>query len=192
MKFLWVDMETTGLNENAEPLQISGFITETLLGDKLETFNFFVKPSSLDLIEKGATAIHGITKERASEFGSNQDAILELRDLLEKRNPITRKKWHKVKQDKYIIVGYNVGFDMGFLMEWFAKYSKNSFWQYFCGYTYDIYPRAVKHWVEGDFQSDDLKLPTLVNKLGLGSGNSHDAEFDIDVTRQLLFKLNQF
>ena len=189
---LWIDTETTGVTqERDQVLQLAGMIE--INGVIVESFNYWVKPTDLGLISKGATAVNGITKEIASTYRDPREVVVEFRELLEKWLPATKKKYN-MKKDKYILAGYNTNFDAGMLNHFFALHSRKPFVQYTGFIKIDVYQRVQDLMIERDWYWDlpkhGLSYICEVNDVDLGN-KAHDAMYDIHATRELYLKLKE-
>ena len=104
-KYLYIDVETTGLNAWQNGIsQLSGIIE---IDDEIkEKFNFFVKPFPDDLIEDEALKITGFTREQLKTFEDPIEVWKKLKTIFGKYvNPF------KKGGEKFISVGYNFQFD---------------------------------------------------------------------------------
>ena len=126
---LFIDTETTGLSGKKYHyliLSLTGHDSLRLRGLKVKSMeqqfpesNLIIKPDSFT-IPHGATAIHGITTERAQEEGSDIVSVL--------------KKISTSMSNCSCIVGHNVDFDLSVIVaesiktefQCHLKYSKNS------------------------------------------------------------------
>lgn len=104
MKVLWIDTETTGLSENAAPIQISGVIE--INGEVKEEFDIFLKPFKGADIEQEALNIHGLSLEKIETFQDTKEGYKKLLEIFDRYID----KYDKM--DKFIVAGYNVEFDL--------------------------------------------------------------------------------
>lgn len=104
MKILWVDTETTGLSNDAAPIQISGIVE--IDGEVKDEFNIFLKPFEGADIQQEALDIHGLSLNEINSFQESVDGYKEMLAVFDKYiNKYDR-------DDKFIVAGYNVDFDL--------------------------------------------------------------------------------
>ena len=167
MNFLWIDVETTGLYADKHDVVQLACIP-VINGVRQKPFNEFCQPVNWDAVEDGAIRVHGITREmmRASQPPA------ELLDKL--------IKYLKSFNTRFVIAGYNVGFDKKFTASFFTKHNVSShFFDLFELNIHDTYARAKE--VKSQLPTENLKLETLANYYKVEI-KAHDALSDIDAT----------
>ena len=167
MNFLWIDVETTGLYADKHDVVQLACIP-VINGVRQKPFNEFCQPVNWDAVEDGAIRVHGITREmmRASQSPT------ELLDKL--------IKYLKSFNTRFVIAGYNVGFDKKFTASFFTKHNVSShFFDLFELNIHDTYARAKE--VKSQLPTENLKLETLANYYKVEI-KAHDALSDIDAT----------
>lgn len=167
MNYLWIDVETTGLNEKKNDI-IQLACIPIINGVVQPTFNEYCQPFNFNAIEPEALKVHGLT--------------LEMIDTFQPPNVMFDKFIDYIKSFgvKFTIAGFNVNFDKRFLSASFSKISKNQDFSKL--FTIDIhctYKRATD--VKGKIASKSLKLEALANLYGIKI-NAHDALSDISAT----------
>ena len=117
MKILYFDTETTGLSDNSAIIQIGGIIE--IDGKIVKEFNIFSQPHEGADISKEALAINGITLEQIGIFQTCSSAYKELKNIFD----MYIDKYDK--NDKFIVAGYNVEFDVKKLSSFFKNNNDN-------------------------------------------------------------------
>lgn len=181
MKLLFFDIETTGVMHWRNGIhQISGCIE--IDGEVKEYFDFKVKPNPACTIEDAALAVSNITKETVLSYPDMYNVYLQFTKMLAKYV----NKFDK--RDKFFLVGYNnASFDNQFLRAFFVQNGDNYFGSYFWSSSLDVMVLATKHLMNERHNMKDFKLSTVASFAGIKIDESklHDAEYDINITRQL-------
>ena len=112
-RLLFIDIQTTGYDPNVDSiLQLAGRIR--IDGVDVDEFNFFMKPYKENEVSLEAFKSHGISQSEAEGFKDQSNAFATFTSILDE---------HGFGQccggDLGYVVGYNVDFDIKFLMEWF-------------------------------------------------------------------------
>jgi DNA polymerase-3 subunit alpha len=167
MNYLWIDVETTGLNEKKNDI-IQLACIPIVNGVPQKSFNEFCQPLSWENVEQEALDIHGISRDMLATFQTSSEMFDKFVAYISSF------------QVKFTIAGFNVSFDKRFLSASFSKLSKNQeFSKLFTIDIHCVYKRAtdVKHKIA----SKSLKLEALANLYGIEI-NAHDALSDISAT----------
>ncbi|WP_028856704.1 3'-5' exonuclease [Psychrilyobacter atlanticus] len=185
MKILWYDTETTGLTENSAMFQISGVIEVD--GELKEEFDIFCHPHEGADISEQALEVTGMSREELDGFQSPKKAYEELVEIFSKYID----KFDR--EDKFIIAGQNVKFDIDVLNRFFKRNNDNylgSFLNYkqvfdtLSVYTAleiaDVVPKLENH-----------KLETICKIMGVELSNAHNSLADIKATKEVGDKLLQ-
>ena len=183
-KFLYYDLETTGLTKEHGIVEIGGLID--IDGEIIETFNFKVKPFEDDLIDEKALEVTNLTREEIETF---EDPLVVKDKLLE----IFDKYINKFKKsDKFITFGFNNRvFDFPMLINWFNKCDEKylgsyiSYKQKFDTLAFLENMRIMKLLPH----STNTKLGEVCEEYGVDLKNAHSALDDIIATRELTYKL---
>lgn len=182
-KVFWMDTETSGLEpERYGLLTLAGLVE--IDNEIKEEFIFKVKPFPTDLISEEALKINNINHEEIKAFNDPLELLLDLNIL-----------WNKYidcydKYDKFIVAGYNVGFDVAFLESFFRKIGNNYLYSYLSHKVIDIlsllrfldYARILTF--------DSFKLSDVCNEFGMEI-QAHDALSDIKATYEVAQKIKQ-
>lgn len=94
--------------------------------------------------------------------------------------------------DKFYLIAYNSPFDSAFLRRWFEKNGDNFFGSYFLFPDICVMRMFVLSALDQGFRLPNFKLPTVAHHFGItdtSSDNWHEALFDVEVTRQIFYKL---
>lgn len=177
-KIFYADLETTGVDENANGIIQIAVILEK---DKqlVDTYSTYVAPGPTDKIDEGALAVNGKTIEEIRDYPPPVVAGAALVSFLSKHiNPYD-------PQDKWVFCGHNSSFDQKFLYKFFRKYTSLSLNNFVHSYLLDTYAMAQVLWLCGEFpEIKNLKLPTLAEHYKI-EHRAHDAVSDTEVARQL-------
>jgi DNA polymerase-3 subunit epsilon len=183
MKKFYFDTETTGVNPGVNDIiQLAGIIE--IDGDIKEKFTFEMQPFNYDNINQGALDTHGITIEKMKTFMNPKEAYSKLIDIFD----IYINKFDR--EDKFIVCGYNVRFDIDFLNSFFKKNSDNFLFSYI-GTVKDPFPVFGYLKSLEKIKTEDLKLGTMCKYFGISLDNAHDALADIEATKMLIEKLDK-
>lgn len=189
-KLFWFDCETTGLNEFKNDIIQLAFIME-INNQVVERGQIKMQPLNYDddviggAISPGALKIHGITIQDMKQYPTQADGFIFLQKLLEKHVDKYNKK------DKFTPAGWNVNFDMKFLQGLFKKQGCKYFGSYFDYHYLD--PMVVLNYLRfyGRLTTTNAKLGTAAEHFGVEL-KAHDAMSDIETTREISRKLNNF
>lgn len=177
MKILWYDTETTGLTENSAMFQISGVIE--IDGKEVEEFDIFCKPHKDADISDQALEVTGVTMEKLESYQSPKDAYEQLVDIFSKYI----NKFDK--EDKFVIAGQNIRFDIDVLNRFFKRNNDNylgSFLNYKQVFdTLSIY--TALEIAEVVPKIENHKLETICKTMGVELSNAHNSLADIKATK---------
>jgi len=180
-KILYIDVETTGLDcLKHEIIQLAGIIVVN--GRAEEEFNYHIKPLHLDLSDISlAVALEksGTTMGDLSTYTLPSDIYEELVGVLGKHvNKYNRN-------DKYYLAGYNIGFDLGFIKEFFKNNDDKYLGSWLNWKKIDVL--GLLHYLDycGKLSLSNYRLETACKYFGIGIV-AHDAMSDIRATMELL------
>jgi len=168
VNYLWLDGETTGLDSLRQDLVQLACIP-VIGGQRMPlSFNQYCQPFDYSTVEPEALAVNGLTIEFLRKQQSPEALV---------NNLVT---WAKQFNCRFIIAGYNVGFDKDFIASLFKKVGREAdFLALFTGDTRDTMKRAKK--VKSQLSTVNIKLATLAAHWNIPI-NAHDALSDILAT----------
>lgn len=185
-KILFVDTETTGLDPKINGIhQIAGQIV--ISGKVVEEFDFKFRPLPTEKVEPAALAVSGLIADDIANRPTDSKTVYAKFDAM-----LATHVNRYDKNDKFIIAGYNCGFDAGFINEWFRKHKNIYFFGLCHGGAYlDGLNLALLLEIKsgGRVFVPDRKLATVAKTLGIELEEAHDALADIRATRQVIREL---
>lgn len=171
VNYLWLDGETTGLDPLKNDIVQLACIP-VCAGQRMPvTFNQYCQPIDWNEIDPGALAVNGLTIDFLKKQQSPEAMVNNLVLFAKQFNC------------KFIIAGFNVGFDKDFIASLFKKVNREAdFLTLFTGDIRDTFKRAKA--LKTQLLTPNIKLATLANHFGI-SINAHDALSDIEATMQV-------
>lgn len=172
-KILWLDTETTGTDPKKHAvIQIAALFE--IDGEIKDEFNGLMRPFEQDEIVDKALEVNNRTRDEIMSFENPQSVLSsfksKLNEMVDKYN----------KQDKFILAGYNVGFDMDMMRSSFEKIGDSYFGSWFFWPVIDVRCSVAKEILKG-FRAFNYKLETVCNHFKI----TLDAMSDIKATRDL-------
>jgi DNA polymerase-3 subunit epsilon len=187
MKYFYYDLETTGLHHWKHGIhQLSGLLE--IDGQIVDTINLRVQPNPKAIIDDEALKVGGISREALKTFTPFKDGYKYLTYTLGKYCDKFDKK------DKFHLVGYNnSSFDNAFLRAFFVQNNDKYFNSWFWIDTIDVMVLASNHLKKQRHLMTDFKLSTVAKKLKIkvDEESLHDANYDIEITRQIFKKISK-
>lgn len=192
-KILWLDTETTGLDPLRHGLIEIGGIVEIDFEIK-EEFDIKIGIMEGQEVDEGAALIQGLTleqfKQQVESFRSQpgdgeiyQNPLQAYRQL----------KWifdqyvdRYDKADKFIVAGYNIGFDISFLEMFFKRMGDNYLYSYITS-PVDILA-VVRFMSLGMLNVENHKLETICKAMNIPL-EAHNALNDIRATREIAYRI---
>lgn len=190
MKLLYLDTETSSLDSKLGcPLQISGIIE--IGGVVKQEFDFRLRPHPLAVIDQKALSINGLDAERLHDPDR-----LEPIDAYKKLKSIFLTHIDKYdKSDKFYLVGQNVHFDYGFLLELWNRQGDNYLGSFIHYHKIDLIAMTATLRLAGKLPSDarlpSMKLSALCAYFGMAQ-QTHDSMSDIRQTREIFERYIKF
>ena len=184
IKIIFIDTETGGVNaEKSALIQLSGIIEVD--GTEKEKFNFYIKPFENSEVNEKALEVQGRTLE---ELGTEKyiDESIIYKKFLE----ILDKYIDKYdKNDKFIVAGYNVKFDIDILKALFERNNNKFLFSYFNSSMLDPLYSGRLLQVAGMLPVlENNKLETWCKYFNIEL-KAHDSLQDITATKKLIEKL---
>lgn len=185
MKIIFIDTETTGLIPSKSAItQLSGVVR--IDKKDMETFNFYIKPFEGADINQKALEVQGRTLEdfKNEKFISEEKAYFLFKKILDKYV----NKYDK--NDKFIVAGYNVKFDVDMLQAFFKRQKDNYLFSYISLISMlDPLPCIGMLQLCGLLpELENNKLETWCKHFGI-EFEAHDSLEDICATKELIFKI---
>ena len=178
-KLLFLDTETTGLDPDK-----NGVIQVAMIAGNDE-FNVKLNPLSLGVkVDKEALKINGIKKKHIKKRMNHELAFGKMIEWLDERV----NKYDKT--DKFVVVGYNVKFDVEMLHGWARREEFEYMGSYIDWRVIDVLTLARTAHYLGQLpgEPENFKLGTICELYGI-DGATHDALEDIRATKELFNKI---
>ena len=184
-KIIFIDTETTGFIPSKSAItQLSGVVR--IDKKDMETFNFYIKPFEGADINQKALEVQGRTLEdfKNEKFISEEKAYFLFKKILDKYV----NKYDK--NDKFIVAGYNVKFDVDMLQAFFKRQKDNYLFSYISlNNMLDPLPCIGMLQLCGLLpELENNKLETWCKYFGI-EFEAHDSLEDICATKELIFKI---
>lgn len=183
-KIIFIDTETGGINaEKSALIQLSGIIEVD--GTEKEKFNFYIKPFKNSEVNEKALEVQGRTLEELETEKYIDESIIYKKFL-----EILDKYIDKYdKNDKFIVAGYNVKFDIDILKAFFERNNNKFLFSYFNSSMLDPLYSVRLLQVAGMLPVlENNKLETWCKYFNIEL-KAHDSLQDITATKKLIEKL---
>ena len=182
-KILWADTETGGFSPEKNPILELAAIVE--IDDKVvDEFSIQFHPLSGQTIHPKALEVNGKTEEEISQYPPHEISMMCFKKRLDKYV----NKFNT--EDKFIMAGYNVGFDANFIRNAFLNNNDNYYGSYFFSCNLDVYSEIAKIISMSELRLPNYKLGTVCNAFGIEI-DAHNAKSDIQATRELYYRLQK-
>jgi DNA polymerase III epsilon subunit-like protein len=160
IKFLFLDIETTGFNPDYDFItQIAGILTDEN-GKALKVENFYLKLPEGELMPSKAMRLTGITDELLAEKGvTMEEAAVKLNALVD---------------DETVVVAHYAPFDLHFIEHYFSNAL-----DFICTRTMSYYLRPGKK----------ASLRDVCVAYGVVNENAHNALYDAKATQEVFFTM---
>jgi DNA polymerase-3 subunit epsilon len=182
LKVLWIDTETTGLDPQKHGIFQIAWIID-IDGEIRDRGSLLFNPHWA-LIDPVALGVNKRTEDEIRGFQEAQEAFDHFISVLNKYiNPYD-------KEDKFIVGGYNIDFDLGFLVSWAERMEFKYLFSYLSHRTIDPFKAlGLLQWLGYVPTTKKANLATVCETLGVSLDNAHDAMADIEATRNLSYKI---
>jgi DNA polymerase III epsilon subunit-like protein len=175
-KVLWLDTETTGLNPKVHGLREVDGVEKEKCVFKINPFTYTSKKVEID---DYALSISGVTIEDLQGYERSSYCFKEFCNILTKYVNTDDKK------DVFMIAGYNVSFDVGFIKDWFREVGLyDSYKDLFHYKNLDVFPLVITLKHLGLIDTVDDKLKTVCKHFNIQI-DVHNALSDIQATKNL-------
>jgi DNA polymerase-3 subunit epsilon len=179
-KVFWFDLETTGVfDKTCAILQLAGLVE--IDGQIVNEINLKARPHEGAFISDEALLVNGLDEATIMSYPSHTVMYSELVNFICKYVNKFNKK------DKFVLGGYNVGFDDGFLRELFYRCGDKFYGSLFAWPKLDVQHLIAEQYADG-LRLPDHKLSTICSHFGIPL-DAHEAMGDIVATRNLYYKL---
>jgi DNA polymerase III epsilon subunit-like protein len=179
MKNLWFDCETTGLDPKANDI-LTLALKIYIDGELKETKHYKMQPLRWDNISPEALAKNHLTLDEIKTFQKPSEAFKDLKATFCKYiDPFMK---NKPEDYKFRPGGYNVGFDINFLTEFFKKNGDNFIGSFLDYHKRDVMQEALLMDELGLFKFPSFKLENVAPHLEVAMENAHDAMCDVETT----------
>lgn len=195
IKRCFIDIESTGLDKSCALIQLGAIIDFD--GEIQEKINFKIQPFETDFVEEEAAKLLGITEENFNDLFEDpyikpMTAYIEFQKILKKYiNPFKKPK--DKTGDKFWFIGYNaLGFDYGFYRNWIEKKLNQSYFDsYFWTPAIDVMALAGEYLMDKRPSIDKFKLMNVAKAMDIevDETKAHDALYDIEITREMYYKI---
>ncbi len=183
-KIIFIDTETGGVNaEKSALIQLSGIIEVD--GTEKEKLNFYIKPFENSEVNEKAIEVQGRIFEEL-----RTDKYIDESIIYKKFLEILDKYIDKYdKNDKFIVAGYNVKFDIDILKALFERNNNKFLFSYFNSSMLDPLYSVRLLQVAGMLSVlENNKLETWCKYFNIEL-KAHDSLQDITATKKLIEKL---
>lgn len=189
MKFLWIDTETTGLEEDKHrPFEIAIiFVNNRKEPDGRVTHlecerDFFLNPFREGIeFSPEVTTVTGYTEEQIKNFRPAAEVVPVISEFL--KDTITQ--FGTGPEEKSFLCGYNVPFDYKMLKVLFSDFGIN-FDDFILDHHLDVFSQVK---TAGELRIlpylRDRKLTTVAEFLRVNLENAHNALADIKATKEV-------
>ena len=168
VNYLWLDGETTGLDSLRNDIVQLACVAVVGGVEQPVTFNQYCQAIDWNEIDPGALAVNGLTVDFLKKQQTPQAMVSNLVLFAKQFNC------------RFIIAGYNVGFDKDFIAALFKKVGREAdFLELFTGDIRDTMKRAKQ--LKAQLGTTNIKLATLAEHFKIPI-NAHDALSDIQAT----------
>ena len=176
-KILWLDTECTGVDAFRNDIIQIGYLIE-VDGQMMEESEILMKPGPDSVISPEALMKNKFSEKDFESFQSQSEGIYKFETALQRH--IDRFD----SRDKFVLAGYNVGFDDKFLRAAFKKNKNDYYGAYIMWAKLDVQSFLARYLIETDTSLPNQKLETVCHHFDI-EFDAHDALEDIKATRKL-------
>jgi len=182
---LWIDTETTGIDSTKHGLtQLSCIVDEE--GEIIDEFDVLIRPFKGCKVAKSALEKQNITKDdliNNPDRKTYSEAFELFIDFMSKY--IDRYD----KNQKFVLAGKNVKFDIQFLREFFLKNDDSFFGSWFVYPSIDLDTLIAESVAFDDLTLFNYKLETICEAFDVKIRKAHDSLYDIRATREVYWEI---
>jgi DNA polymerase III alpha subunit (gram-positive type) len=187
MKVLWFDCETTGLDPKINDIITASFLIE-IDGEIVDRLDIQMQPRDYAAISPKALETNGLTIEQIKTFPPQKEGYEKIEAFMSKH--VDKFKKNKTSEDKLIPAGYNVLFDVNFLVELFKKNGNVFIGGLIDYHKIDVASIVLFCKLYKIINITGYKLVEVAKDLEISMDNAHDAGCDIQTTRIVAQKLS--
>lgn len=188
LKRCFIDIETSGLDiYHNGILQIAGIIEIDY--KVVNTFNFNCQLFPDQVADEEALKVNRYTAAQILSFDSPYDTLVKLLRIFD----TYVDKYNKY--DKFSFIGYNSStFDMPWMRVFFKNCNHKYFGSYFWNPSIDVMYNASSKLESVRNSLPNFKLETVAKFFiyGIKEDETHDAAYDIELTRKLFYELENY
>lgn len=182
MRILYCDTETGGLDAKKHALiQIAGILVEN--GKEIDSFDLEMSPYKDQTVTPEALAINGYAPTDIVGLPEPAEQFKKLYSFLD-----------KYSNEKMFIAGYNIQFDIDFIIEFFNRNNaKKVFFNMFYLPGIDVMQLALFKLLKNRSMMENFKQGTVAKELGIDFKETelHDAMNDIKLTREIMRRISK-
>ena len=185
MKVFWLDLETGGLDPQKNPILQLAYIIE-IDGERARSGKLNSRGFDGCEVDPKALVVNGLEWDKVLLDASESELYRMLINVLSSYVNCYDKK------DKFVIGGYNVSFDVGFLRAMFKRQSDKYFGAWFAFQFID--PSSIVRFVQYAGAMDEfarMKLVDLAKHFEVDRPDAHDALADIEMTIDVVNKMKE-
>lgn len=176
-KILWLDIETSGLDcRRNDVLQLAALVE--IDGEIVEEKRFYFRPTNGSKVDKKALEVNGLKLKDVLNYPLAKDTLGKFKAML------TKYVDKFDKEDKFVLAGYYVQFDLNFLRETFKKQGDNYFGSWFFAPVIDVQTFVAICIARFNLRMKNYRLETVCERMGIKL-RAHDAMSDIRATRRV-------
>lgn len=185
MKTLFVDAETTGLDETKHAIwSLSGMIE--IDGVEKDSFDLLVRPDPGDVVAKEVLEMNGWTMEQFREKMAGPDVISQAQAYQTLMRKYTKYVDKYDKQDKMHFAAFNATFDDRFKRRLWERNGDQYYGSLFWWPPVDVAILAGYHLRNVRHTLVNFKQETVAKHLGIEvPGDAHDSLHDVRVMREI-------
>lgn len=177
MDYLYIDLETSGLSDNAAVLQIA--MIPVVDGERKEPFMMYCKPHHGAEMDPKAFEVTKIDPKKIDSFPDPRFVISEMQNYLNSFETV------------FNLAGHNVQFDRKKLFRFFCKHGEySSFLRLFSNQDICTLKLSRIAFKNKRKKPDSFSLESMCKWFDIQLDNAHDALFDIKATIELFSHLD--
>jgi len=184
MKLFFADTETTGLDPKIQEVFQFSFIIE-VDGKVVEEADLKMKPQRPEAASPEALKVTNKTLKELASYPPRGETYKKMIEIL------SRHVDRYDKEDKFLWVGQNPGFDLPFMRAFFRECGDKYFGSWFDNRPADLISLGVALKARGIIDPVNFKLGTLCELFQVPL-KAHDALEDVRATRTVFRKMLEF